>query len=100
MKYKVGDRVWIKDMEKIKYDPTTNFNYSKGMDFYLNQTNKKDERFITILSSWIGSEGQIFYVAQDQEYRWMWREDMVECSEKEYYNRFTPILNRWEILDL
>ncbi len=100
MKYKVGDRVWIKDMEKIKYFPTSNLNYSKGMEFYLNQTNKKDERFITILSIHIGPEEDIYYIAQEEKYVWAWTEDMIECSEKDYYKRFTPVNSRWEILDL
>jgi len=100
MKYKIGDRVLVKDAEKIKYSSTSNLNYSKGMEFYLNQTNKKDERFITILSIYVGSVGDIYYIAEDKEYVWKWTEDMIECSEKDYYKRFIPIQDRWEILDL
>jgi hypothetical protein len=100
MKYEIGDKVWIKNAEKITNDPTAHFNYSKGMEYYLNKTNKKDERFITILSSYIGSKGEVYYSAEDTEYRWVWREDMIDCSEKNYYKRFTPVEERWEILDL
>lgn len=100
MKYKVGDRVRVKTWEEMAEE----FGFWKEgkIETYFLFTSGKEKEFIKL------KQNRIVTIEWTNEtyYRMVgffaeaWGDDEIECSEKDYYKRFTPINDRWEILDL
>ena len=112
MDYQVGDRVRIKtwdemvsefglEYEKIRCD----YRFNQNMEHSLSQL--MSDRIITISRVYRGS---LLYKMEEiipnfpddytLDLNWKWSDHMIDCLESDYYKRFTPIKNRFEILDI
>ena len=80
VKYKIGDKV------KIKNDLNVNY-------IYREKINNLPDRVATIRCI---VENKFYHL---EELGDIWGDDEIECLVKKYESP-TPILNRWEILDI
>ena len=108
MKYKVGDKVVIKNREDMSlldgkraksYYPeaggTSFICFSSLMEKTISKLNDR----VTTVTNCMNYNDFEFYRIKDNDYAYT--DEMIECSFKDYKEKnYKPINNRWELLDL
>ena len=99
MKYKVGDKVIIKTLEEMEREyGLTSYGQIKTKINFLSIQEEQVVELNTDRILEIRAIGNDYYCMQKIGH-W-WTEDMIKCSSVELEKTWTPIQNRFEILDL
>ena len=94
MKYKIGDKVKIKNIEDIKEEEMI-FGFPLKMDEEIH--NLHNNRIVTICSIKLSDQKvpYSYYLTKEFKNEWMFNDYMIECLAEDYHE-----ITRFDILDL